>query len=72
MDALDLRVAFDVLYEEFTVLKSEHDRLATRQYNAAEHERHRARMRAFLDALHDWHQTQDAHAVNVLNARDVE
>ena len=62
VDALDLRVTFDVLHEEFTALQCEYDALAKRRYEAADHERYRARLRAFVNALHDWHQTRGVYA----------
>jgi hypothetical protein len=69
VDPLERRISFDALHEEFTALQAEHDNLSRRPYNAADHERHRARLRAFVEALYDWHQAYDAQLADMLKSQ---
>jgi hypothetical protein len=53
VDVPDRLAELELLREEFTSIRGEHDDLSQRPYDAEEHERHRARLPAFVEALNE-------------------
>jgi hypothetical protein len=52
MTKAELDADFDALQSVTAELRAEHEDIESRPVNIAEHERHRARLRAHIDALH--------------------
>jgi hypothetical protein len=55
-DPLD--VEYDALRALFDDIMEEHTRLKEQPFNNEEYDRHRARLRALIDAIHEWRAKQ--------------